>query len=151
MKPNFQTDLKAGQAGEKALLKLWPELTLLSGKGADATLPDGELVEIKADRYDHAKTENFFIEFLGDVDRNKEGGPWKAEKDGCKYFVYYFSNPGIAYVFENDDLLQQVSDYILTHNPKLVEIQNKRWLTVGYKIPRVSLVPLRVLHSKAIK
>lgn len=147
-KPNFKKDLQAGQAGELAVQKLWPELVLLNGKGADAELPDGSLVEIKCDSYGHHKTENFFMEYLGDVMANKEGGPWKAEKDGCKFFVYYFSNPGIAYVFDNDDLLQQLNDYILAHSPRLVEVQNSRWLTVGYRIPRHMLVPLRVLRME---
>ena len=151
MKPNFATDLKAGQAGELAVQKLWPELELLHGHGADAKLPNGELVEIKCDSYAHDKTGNFFIEYLGNIETGKYGGPWKASVDGCKYFVYYFSNPGIAYVFETDDLLIQIQSYIMANNPNLVEIQNKRWVTVGYKMQRSAFTPLRVLHRKADK
>lgn len=146
-KPNFANDLKSGQAGELAVQKLWPELELLHGHGADAKLPDGTLVEIKCDSYDHSKTENFFMEYIGSIESGKLGGPWKAEVDKCKYFIYYFSSHKIAYIFETAALLEQLNVYILHNTPKLVEIQNKRWVTVGYKIPRSALAPLRVLRG----
>lgn len=148
-KPNFAKDLAAGKAGELAIQELWPELQLLHGKGADAILPNGELVELKTDRYDHAKTVNFFIEYLSDIDSGKLGGVHKAELDGCKWFVYYFSNPGIAYVFEVQDLLKQLELYILANNPPLVEIKNSRWITNGRKIPRSALSPSFVLQKPA--
>lgn len=147
MIPNFKKDLEAGQAGELAVQKLWPELELLHGKGADARLPNGELVEIKCDSYGHDKTANFFIEHVGDIDSGKLGGPWKAKADGCKWFVYYFSNPGIAYVFETETLLKDVDAYILQYNPKPVEIKNKRWTTLGYKMARSHFSPALVLRS----
>jgi hypothetical protein len=147
VKPNFKRDLEAGKSGEAAVQKLWPELVLLNGKGADAVLPNGELVEIKCDRYDHSKTSNFFIEYLGDIESGKLGGPYKAEQDGCEWFVYYFQNPGIAYVFNVHDLLYELQTYILVNNPSLVEIKNSRWTTVGRKIPRSALTPVSVLHS----
>lgn len=125
--------------------KLWPELELLHSKGADARLPDGSLVEIKNDRYDHSKTENFFLEYMGNVEEGKWGGVWKAELDNCTWFVYYFSNPGIAYVFDVHDLLRQLNAYLLVNEPKLIEVKNTRYTTVGWRIPRSALVPHRVL------
>lgn len=148
-KPNFKRDLEAGKRGELAVQELWPELELLHGKGADAKLPNGELVELKMDRYAHHKTENFFMEYLGDVAAVKLGGPWKAETDGCEWFVYYFQDPGIAYVFNTHDLLYEIQTYILANNPPLVEVKNSRWLTVGYKIPRSALSPSFVLQKPA--
>lgn len=151
MKPNFAKDLEAGQSGELAVQKLWPELELLHGKGADAKLPNGELVEIKNDRYSHHKTENFFIEYLGDIDTGKLGGVHKAEADGCEWFVYYFQDPGIAYVFNVHDLLRELQTYILVNNPPLIEIKNKRWTSVGWKIPRSAFSPVRVLRKESKK
>lgn len=151
MTPNFKRDLETGKAGELAVQKLWPEIELLNGKGADFKLPDGTLGEIKHDTYAHNKTENMFMEYLGSIESGKYGGVWKAELDECDWFVYYFSNPGIAYVFDVHDLLRQINTYILTQSPKLIEIRNKRWTTVGYKIPRSALTPVRVLHSKVPK
>jgi len=147
--PNFKKDLLTGQAGELAIKALWPELELLHGKGADARLPNGELVELKTDTYDHAKTDNFFIEYMGNVDTGKFGGPWKAQKDGCQWFVYYFSNPGIAYVFSTEEMLAEMNAYLLKHNPKPIEIRNSRWTTLGWKVPRSLLSPVRVLKNEA--
>ena len=146
-RPNFKQDLLAGQAGELAVQKLWPEIELLHGKGADFKIGEA-LGEIKMDRYHHDKTENLFIEYMGDVEKGKWGGPWKAEQDNCTWFVYYFSNPGIAYVFDVHDLLWQVNTYILANEPKLLEIKNTRYTTVGYKVPRSVLTPVRVLKNE---
>lgn len=148
-KPNFKRDLEAGKLGELAVQALWPELELLHGKGADAKLPNGELVEIKCDSYGHNKTENFFMERIGDLESGKLGGPWKAQVDNCTWFIYYFSNPGIAYVFNNEDLLKQLDAYILANSPKPVEVVNKRWVSVGFKIPRSALSPSSVLQKPA--
>lgn len=148
-RPNFKRDLEAGKAGELAVQKLWPELELLHGKGADAKLPNGELVEIKADNYDHAKTANFFIEYVGDLNSGKLGGIHKAEIDNCKWFVYYFANPGIAYVFDVQAVKKELDAYVLANNPALVEIKNSCWTTVGWKIPRSALSPTFVLQKSA--
>jgi hypothetical protein len=154
VKPNFKRDLAAGQAGEKAFIALAAThgiaLTQTDGKSGDLLDADGNKWEIKADRYDHDATGNFFIELYSDYAKLKLGGPKQAQAHGCKYFVYYFSTNNIAYIFGTDDLVLQVEAYMKVHNPKPVEIRNVRWVTLGVKVARASLKPQQILQSKAV-
>lgn len=141
----FKKSLAAGQAGEKAILALWPELQPLDGREGDFVLPDGKKVELKTDSYSHDKTGNFFIEVYSDVDKGKVGGPAQADMHNCFYFAYFFPSHGICYVFETKKLLEQLKTVPLG---RPVEIRNVRWTTVGHKVPRTLLTPVFVLGQK---
>lgn len=153
-RPNFARDLKVGQAGERAFIKLAAQhgIDLLQTDGRSGDLVDstGGIWELKTDSYDHEATANFFIELYSDVDKGKLGGPAQALANGCQYFVYYFSANNIAYIFHTENLCRQVDNYIAMNSPKHVEIRNRSWVTLGIKVPRSSLVPVRVLSKKPV-
>lgn len=155
MKPNFAKDLAAGQAGERAFIKLAAasglHLTQTDGRSGDLLDSDGNKWEVKADRYDHDATGNFFIELYSDYAKLKVGGPAQALANNCKYFVYYFSTNDIAYIFLTEDLVKQVEEFIKTKNPKMTEVRNVRWITLGLKIPRSVLNPHAVIVTEIVK
>ncbi len=147
-KPHFHKDLARGKAGELAVQKLWPELIPTDGRSGDFVLPNGDKVEVKSDSYNHDVTPNFFIELVSNVEKGKSGGPAQAAEHGCKYYCYYYSSHNIAYIFEVADLIKQVEDYVRMFNPKPVEVRNIRWTTIGLKVSRRALKPLRILGGK---
>lgn len=139
-RPNFKQDLAFGQQGERNFMALAYKqgvvLHQTDGRRGDLKDKQGHTWEVKVDRYDHAKTANFFLEMYSDIDRMKLGGPGQALLNDCLYFAYYFPNPGIAYVFNTKDLVEQMKQIDLG-KPKYV--QNSRWTTVGYAVPRTLL------------
>lgn len=145
----FHKSLKAGKAGEIKFAKLAAEndwqLTATDGKSGDFLTTQGEKVEVKSDTYDHDATGNFFIEWWSDLDKLKPGGPLQAQLHGCKFFVYYFSKNNIAYVFDVDQLCKQLQSIDLG---RPIYIQNIKWRTSGYKVPRHLLTHIRVLKAK---
>lgn len=148
-KYNFKASLAKGQAGEKILLELWPELVRLAGTAADFVLPGGEAVECKADQYPMATTANMFIERYSDVQRGKVGGPWQSWGRGCQYFVYLYAADRTAFVFNVPDLIAYMEQQEKLGALKPVEIRNTRHTTIGYKVPRAALehLVLKVLKG----
>lgn len=143
---NFKADLERGLQGQIAFMRLFANLTASDGKRGDLTCPDGHKIELKTDSYDANKTANFFIERYSSIERGSPGGPWQAAQHGCKYFVYYFSLNQRGYVFAVDDLLKQLTAVESKLTP--VNIRNKSWTTVGYKVPRSSLQPIAEFGPK---
>ncbi len=144
----FSKSLKAGKAGEKAFQELAEScgiiLTQTSGRKGDFTDETGAIWEVKSDSYDMQKTENFFIERYSNASKGTPGGPYQAQEHGCKYFVYFFPLNNIAYVFETVDLLAQL---LVTPLGNPVDIRNVGHTTIGFKVPRVSLLPKFILHK----
>ncbi len=136
-KHNFARSLAKGKESEVLLLKLWPQLTPTDGRKGDFLLPSGDKLEVKSDNYDHEKTGNMFIERWSDFDKKKEGGPWQALEHGAKYFFYWFPLNRVGYMFETQNLVDFLAETEHTYTPVLIE--NARWTTVGYKVPRDSL------------
>lgn len=143
---NFQLDLKRGQAGERDFLQLFTALVGTDGRKGDIIAPDGK-IELKTDFYPMSTTPNFFIERYSSVEVLSPGGPWQAKAHGCKYFVYYYTVDGYGYVFEVDALLQQLEAMEATAKFKPTEVRNKKWTTVGYKVPREALKPIAVFTA----
>lgn len=141
---NFQADLNRGQRGELDFLKLFTKLVGTDGRKGDILAPDGK-IELKTDFYPMTSTPNFFIERYSSVEVLSPGGPWQAKAHGCKYFVYYYTVDGYGYIFETDSLIKQLEK--LENNFKPVEVRNKKWTTIGYKVPRELLKPVAVFHS----
>ncbi len=146
-RPDFQTDLARGKAGELAVQRLWPELVQIDGRCGDFVLPNGDKVEVKADSYNHDKTENFFFEVYSSIESGAAGGPFQAAEHECTYFVYYFKSHDIAYVFKTQDLLFQIGQWVLAACPTMVEVPNRSWITCGYKAPRSEFKPYKVLRG----
>lgn len=141
---NFQVDLKRGQQGERDFLGLYSRLVATDGRKGDIIAPDGK-IELKTDFYPMTQTPNFFIERYSSVEVLSPGGPWQAAAHGCKYFVYYYTVDKYGYVFEVDALLEQLQKLESSFKP--VEVRNKKWTTIGYKVPRELLKPIAVFNS----
>ena len=141
---NFQADLKRGQAGEADFLTLFTKLTGTDGRKGDIVAPDGK-IELKTDFYPMSSTPNFFIERYSSLEVLSPGGPWQAAVHGCKYFVYYYTVNKMGYIFLTEDVIQQLSK--LESSLKPVEVRNKKWTTIGYKVPRNLLQPIAVFSA----
>lgn len=130
----MKQDLAFGLRAEKKILarfKPWLQ-DAPPGKKYDLETIDGFGVEVKADRYKSSK--NIFLEKFYDVDKRKIGGPWRAEKDGAVYFVYWFTELDQTYVFRTKDLLVRLES--LNLEPYRKRVPNARWMTEGYAVPR---------------
>lgn len=136
----FKNSLKVGKDGETLLHKLWPALERIDGRAGDFRLPNGEKLEVKSDTYNHDTTENFFMERWSDFDKKKPGGPWQALAHGCQNFFYWFPKNRIGYLFNTQELVDILE--LIEHTLKPVMIENVRWLTIGYKVPRATLSKL---------
>lgn len=141
---NFQVDLKRGQQGELDFLKLFTALVGTDGRKGDIVAPDGK-IELKTDFYPMTQTPNFFIERYSSIEVGSPGGVHQAKVHGCKYFVYYYTTAQTGYVFLVDDLIAQIEKLEPTLKP--VEVRNKKWTTIGYKVPREMLKPIAVFNS----
>jgi len=143
---NFQADLKRGQQGEQDFLKLFTKLVGTDGRKGDILAPDGK-IELKTDFYPMSQTPNFFIERYSSIEVLSPGGPWQAKAHGCKYFVYYYTSDKQGFVFLVDDLIVQLEK--VENSLKPIQVRNKKWTTVGYKVPRDIVKPLFSFNGKA--
>jgi hypothetical protein len=138
---NFNTDLQRGKLGEKEICKLFAGLKLTDGKKGDFLLANGEKLELKTDFYDHSKTQNFFIERYSSISTLSPGGPWQAQAHGCDYFLYYFAAQRMGYLFRTNVLVSALDKLLQETNYPQTEVRNRKWTTVGYRVPRADLVP----------
>jgi hypothetical protein len=140
---SFQKQLQLGERAEQLFQQVYPkELEIFPERKADFLVKEtGELLELKADSYDMEKTPNFFIERFSDNQRKTPGGVWRAYQDDIDIFVYLFSKNRTYFVFDNIPLLVFTIN-MLTNNKPLVMINNKSWVTVGYKVERELLKDL---------
>jgi hypothetical protein len=132
MSHNFKKSLAIGHQGEQAFMLLWPDLKRTDGRTHDFVLPDGSTLELKTDQYDMHSTTNFFIERWSDIHTQKPGGPWQSK---ATLFAYYFIKNGTAFIFNTAQLVE----YLNTQEYRPINIANKSWTTVGYKVSRASL------------
>lgn len=148
MAANFHKDLQAGKLGETAFANLFIGLRSTDGRKGDFTTPDGAVVELKTDMYSMQKTGNFFMERFSSIEVGSPGGPWQAAAHGCEYFVYWYAADQVGFVWRTADLVKQLDAIIGTLKP--VEVRNKRWTTVGFKVPRTMLAPLATFNAKEL-
>lgn len=133
---NFADSLKEGQNGEELFLNLnLDKLNQADGLKFDFTLKDSNrTVELKSDSYDCEKTENFFMERYSDFARKTNGGVWQSAENNVNYYVYFFVKNKHAFVFKVKNLVAKLNK--ICDEKDLVFIQNKTWVTAGYKINR---------------
>ena len=146
---NFQTDLQKGLLGQQLLLKAFKSLEHIDGLKGDLLAPCGSKVECKADFYGMNKSSNWFMERYGSIESGKAGGAWLAKEGNCKYFIYFYVNELTGFVWHTDDLVSQLEPIIA--NLKPVEIRNRTWTTVGYKVPRSLTSPLFKFTLKEVE
>ncbi len=145
---NFQQDLKRGQAGELQFLSLFTKLEGTDGRKGDILAPNGK-IELKTDFYPMAKTANFFIERYSSIEVGSPGGPFQALAAGCDWFVYYYTVDKMAFVFQTSDIVKQIE--LMESKLSPVNIRNRKWTTVGYKVPRNLLCNASIISSKGIE
>ena len=147
MSRNFQKDLQRGLAGQQAFAKLFANVRHTDGKRGDLTI-NGAKIELKVDFYDMEKTPNFFIERYSSKETFSPGGPWQAATHECDYFVYMFMMQMTGFVFEVPDIVKQLE--AMEKQLKPVEVRNKSWTTLGFRVPRQALKPLFEFNLRSL-
>lgn len=144
MRHNFAKSKLIGQKGEELFMKLYPvPLEHLDGRKGDfRVVSTGELLELKSDSYDIAKTANFFMERFSNFDRKTDGGPWQSLEHGADLWVYWYTTNLRAFVFNTKELVEFLDENLHKYQERLV--QNERHTTVGYKVPRSELAHLYI-------
>jgi len=131
---NFHSSLAKGKAGEALFLENFPTLKNLNGRESDFIAPDGTLWELKTDSYNMDKTANFFFERYGNLSKLSPGGPWQALKHGSTQFAYMFTQNSKVFIFKTENLVFHLERILPDF--EAINIPNKGYITVGYKIPR---------------
>lgn len=130
----FYDDLKFGQDAEKLLTMQYKFLEQTDGRKGDLRIKGTYVtIEKKADSYDPAKYPNIIIERYSMEE--KPGGPWQADKNGCRYFLYQFVSAGLIFVFDVVQLLARMKKLIKSEQLRLHEKHNKNYVTKYYKVP----------------
>lgn len=132
---SWQEQLAVGSRGEALFAEYYPEpVTVFAPHKADfRRVSDGALIELKTDDYNLEKTENFFFERYGNLERTKPGGPWRARKDRVSVFVYYFVRHNIMFEFETKALCKVLEK--LTKKMGLICVKSQGWAVLGWKVP----------------
>lgn len=117
----------------------------LRGRGPDFETPEGGLVELKTDRYSSTDTRNFFVERYGNVATKRPGGPWKAVRDKCDGFLYFFRGDGKIYGFKTAALMAFLKENLDQYASR--KVRNKKWVTFGYLIPISDLEHLAKIND----
>lgn len=131
---SFYDDLKFGQDAEKLLTMQYKFLEQTDGRKGDLRIKGTYVtIEKKADSYDPVKYPNIIIERYSMEE--KPGGPWQADKNGCRYFLYQFVSAGLIFVFDVVQLLARMKKLIKSEQLKLHEKHNKNYVTKYYKVP----------------
>lgn len=153
--PSFSADLKFGQEAETKILEKFKEhLEAIDGRSGDFKIKGTDIkIELKSDKYSHDKYPNFIMERFGSA--GKDGGPFKALNDGCRYFIYSFANDNIMYIFDTVQLVARIKKLVKKLGLKLHTIENVSWSTQYYKIERKHFEdlykPESVLYTKPIR
>lgn len=150
-KYDFKKDLSFGEEKEMEFLNYFGgRVKKGDGRKEDLILENGDKLELKAERYyifneppeyvveknphKRWKTKSLYVEFEGND--GKEKGPFRAERDGCKYYVHFFLD-GVCFVFDTVKLC----DYLRAEGSqyKTYKVENKRgnsvWWVNGYLLP----------------
>jgi hypothetical protein len=142
MSHSFQRQLRVGQIGEVLFYQAHQgTLRQEGGREHDFTcLLSGEKYELKSDLYNMEATPYFFIERYSNAEKKSPGGPWQALTHGADWFCYMFVTNLRVFKFNTRALVERLEGLLAEHAP--VNIPNKTWTTVGYKIPREALADL---------
>lgn len=145
---SFQKQLKFGKNGESLFCEYYHKENAknVNCREFDCYINGNEKCEIKTDSYSMDKTENMFIEKIGNDQNNKPGGPFLSVLHDIKYFVYYYINDNTFFWFKPQDLV----DYIDKNMHKLKEkkIFNYGYSSIGYLIKRDDISHLIIRKDK---
>lgn len=135
----FNKQNSIGAKGEDYFVNCYEGAEKTDGRKFDLKY-NGDSVELKTDTYSINKTENFFMERYGNCEQKSDGGPWRAKKDGVKYFVYLYSNDNVFYWFDTNLLVDELENIIAKEKPKQRFVNNKNYKTMGFAIKRNFLI-----------
>jgi len=130
----FRRDLTFGNDAEQALYNAYiDKLERTDGRKADLIIKaSGYGIQLKADRRKSTDTGNIFIEEFSHSVKKTPGGPYKAELDGCKYFVYMFTDDKL-FTYDNKALIAYLEAN--KHKYKRHEVRTVKSNAVGYIVP----------------
>jgi hypothetical protein len=133
---NFKTSLKHGALGELIFYEAHcGEMKKEDGRARDFTYTlTGDGVELKTDLWSMEKTPNFFFERYSDKQKQSPGGPWQAQANGNKWFVYFYVSNMTYFRFETSELVECLNKVIPDIDP--TDVKNSSWTTEGYRVPR---------------
>jgi hypothetical protein len=148
---DFDEQFEKGAEGED-LIAAYFGWKRIKGRGPDLLTPHGAFVELKTDRWDMEDTENFFIERYGDFDRKTLAGPWKALRDRCQGFLYFYRKNGIVFGFNTKKLIERLQEILKNKPLKMIPNRMKRppyreWVTEGYLVKRSEIEDLAKVHD----
>jgi hypothetical protein len=138
----FKKQLRQGEIGE-AIFYMAHQGTLSKedGRARDFSCAlTGAGVELKTDFYNMDATPFFFMERFSNREKQSPGGPYQAQANGTKWFVYFFISHLTYFRFETEKLVERLEQVMPTC--EAMEIKNDGYVTVGYKVPREALSDL---------
>jgi hypothetical protein len=143
---SFKKSLSQGNLGESIFFEVnCTNLEKLDGRNGDfISIHTGEKLELKTDFFSMTKTENFFFERFSNREQQTPGGPWRALEDGSSIFVYFYISDMTYFTFDTQALVSALESILPEFPP--TEVQNKGYVTVGYRIPRARLDTLYDVH-----
>lgn len=153
---SFYSDLKFGQDSERLLLEAHDFLEYTDGRKSDLKIKGTNIhIEKKADSYDMNKYGNIIIERFSKEE--KDGGPFSALKNGCRFFVYMFVQNRRIFVFDTVQLVARIKKLAKQGKISLFNKENISWTTKYYKVKITDLEDLNVgmeklqkLHDQAV-
>lgn len=135
---DFDEQMELGDLGEKLFKEEYKSISPVKSEDLNYDFNTSEgTVELKTDSYCMHRTKNFFMEKFSDNNNKNLGGPWRAFSHNVDYFVYLFVEQNTYFWFEPEKLCLFLDDYI--KDLSYINVKNKGWTTVGYKIPREAL------------
>jgi len=143
---DFKAQLRVGRAGEALLLKHWPHAIRRHTelRGPDFVDSTGAVIELKTDTYDYDRTPNIFVERHSDHSKGTPGGPWQAVLKGSTTFVYLFIKNRRWLVFTDIPALCVRVEGLIVGGLVPVQVMNRGYVTLGYKVPREALAGLYI-------
>jgi hypothetical protein len=140
---SFYADLLFGNQAEQRILDKYDFLEATDGRKSDLRIKGTEiLIEKKADSYDMHRYGNIIIERYGSG--TKDGGPWSALRNGCRYFLYTFVQNDVTFVFSTVRLVARVKALIKKKQLRLFEKHAGTQITSYYKVAITDLLDLNV-------
>lgn len=155
---SFAAQNAVGREAERAFLRMMEGQYVSNNSGKNVTSPDfrhmlsGRLLELKRDTYDCAAGQgNMFAERISNSNKQTDGGPWRAKKEGVALFAVWYVpkteemstqtytlqeemlGRRRLYVYETDKLCSFLDERLDTFRKH--EIQNRAYITIGYTVP----------------
>lgn len=147
----FKESLKMGDIGQTLYYQAHEgKLEKTDGFKSDFILLEtGEGIELKTDYWSMSETTNFFMERYSNMNKMSPGGPWQAKNSGSTIFVYFYVRDLTFYTFKTDNLIEALEKVIPTLKP--TDIQNKTYVTRGYRVPRSMLEDIAIKNELKVK